>query len=1005
MADDEVDGWAPGGDEQFEGGGQEQYDLGDEGGGGWQGGNGELGMGSLARGGYDDDGGGGLGGGGGEGYDEGGPETNFDQEEDVQLPGVDDLPLFANPEARKVDLDIKAKEAAIERVVEAIADMADRVKVMREHFKNVQQEVEHTNALYNAKHAEIQTENHLKQLTSRSLGRSQLESRKLQSTLESMQDALNTVQSNIFKSNERMDEFKMQMNWNQEELEQWAVAARQKEEDNVALQKYTRADELKIKELSMQLEQFTKELVLQRAKLENEVTETQAKQMELDRIAVEFKTTHLERQDLVSRWQETINEIKKRDTEINELGERFAVAKTDRAKKEALLATQHKRLTAQQGENRDVEARSETLGRVVSRKREEMMIGTAKLQDLRDELESLKNELTTAAESLITKRANNSHLSAINEEKRVQLERERGKYQVTKQKLEGAKVSTFKAEQTAKEAEDELSQRERDFAAQIARVKLLKDKLLKESQTVYELKREEGRLKAEVVGSRSTSKNLEVQLTQLDKEAGKQQELLYNAEFQIQQIERKIARGMGERSDEEKRALKTLIDAAEERLEHAREKRKMLQGQCRKLQNELVASRNRRDSLAVQRGIMTEKQGELELENRMIEDELKRETRVKEEVVVNNDLMRLEVRRLKDLLSAKADAVFSLENRRQQLLLSMEERKQEISVHRDVLRAEMRTSNDEKHQATMDLRAREAVVEKLRARFESVARGPDEGHSQSYYIIKAAQKREEMQRRGDELDQDVRKCEREIRALQTTLDHLNARNNAYRNSFQKVDLQGDDAEVLRQLEERTKLGKDALFRKKKELQRLVTDFEEDERRLEQVKTQTARIGQQREHLMSAKQQVEEEILTQQAQLSELTDRMDKLVVRHRTKVSEHLGVNIEALEHGTLEEKSSKAEVLKDCVQNVLWTLGQLATEFPEVSDMLNSRIQEASLRMPAKPPSRGPNVQPGSSAPGSATGVNRQANSSNPSGNQRGSSRPNSRGDTLPARNFDLEI
>ena len=33
----------------------------------------------------------------------------------------------------------------------------------------------------------------------------------------------------------------------------------------------------------------------------------------------------------------------------------------------------------------------------------------------------------------------------------------------------------------------------------------------------------------------------------------RQQELLYNAEFQIQQIERKVARGLGERSDEENR--------------------------------------------------------------------------------------------------------------------------------------------------------------------------------------------------------------------------------------------------------------------------------------------------------------------------------------------------------------------------------------------------------------------------------------------------------------------
>lgn len=49
-----------------------------------------------------------------------------------------------------------------------------------------------------------------------------------------------------------------------------------------------------------------------------------------------------------------------------------------------------------------------------------------------------------------------------------------------------------------------------------------------------------------------------------------------------------------------------------------------------------------------------------------------------------------------------------------------------------------------------------------------------------------------------------------------------------------MDLKGSDVEVLKQLEERTKLNKDGLFRKKKELQRLVTDYEEDLRRLEQV---------------------------------------------------------------------------------------------------------------------------------------------------------------------------
>ena len=886
------------------------------------------------------------------------PETGMDNdldmnlEEDVKLPGVDDLPLFANPEARKIDLDIKDKEEGIEKLVDEIEDMKERVKVMREHFKNVQQELEHTNALYNAKTAEIKTEEHLKQLTSRSLGRSQLDSRKFQLSIEEVQDQLSGTQSSIYKANERMDEFKMQMNWNQEELEQWAVAAKQKEEDNIALQKYTRADELKIKELSMQLATLTKESVTQRQNLEQEVTETQAKQMELDRIAQEFEQSHAERKNLVLRWQETVNEMKRRDEEIATAGERFGVAKIDRQKKENLLLTQQKRLKAQQGENEEVESKSETLGRIVSRKREEMMIGSSKLQDFRDELESLKNELTTAAESLVTKRANNVNLAAVNEEKRVAIERERQKYQLATQKLELAKKTTRTAEQMAQEREQDLKKREVDFSASIQKVKVLKDKLLKESQAVFDLKGEESTLSAEVHGSKSTSRNLEGQLTQLDKEAARQQELLYSAEFQIQQIERKIARGMGERSDEEKMALKTVIEEAEKRLETSREKRKMLQGQVRKLQNELVSYKNRRESLGLKKVQLTEKQGEMELQARMIRDELKKETRVKEEVVVGNDLMRLEVRRLKDLLSAKADAVFSLENRRQQLLLSMEERKQEIDVHRDVLKAEHRTANEEKHKSTMDLRDREKQVEKLKARFEAVARGEDEGHSQSYYIIKAAQMKEEMQRRGDELDQDIRRTEREIRALQTTLDHLNARNNAYRNSFQKVDLQGTDVEVLKQLEERTKLAKDNLFKKKKELQRLVTDFEEDSRRLDQVKGQLTRVDVQKQHLETAKQQVEDELFTQDEQLNELTARCDRIVEKQRKKASEELQTEVSTFDNGgTLEEKSVRAEVLKDVVQNVLYTMSQLSSEFPEVADELNSRVVEASLRIPSKPP------------------------------------------------------
>lgn len=54
-------------------------------------------------------------------------------------------------------------------------------------------------------------------------------------------------------------------------------------------------------------------------------------------------------------------------------------------------------------------------------------------------------------------------------------------------------------------------------------------------------------------------KNLQTKIHSLDHEQTRQQELIYSAEFQIQQMERKVARGLGERTDDEKKALTTKI--------------------------------------------------------------------------------------------------------------------------------------------------------------------------------------------------------------------------------------------------------------------------------------------------------------------------------------------------------------------------------------------------------------------------------------------------------------
>ena len=82
---------------------------------------------------------------------------------------------------------------------------------------------------------------------------------------------------------------------------------------------------------------------------------------------------------------------------------------------------------------------------------------------------------------------------------------------------------------------------------------------------------------------------------------------------------------------------------------------------------------------------------------------LKEVIKKEEEQMVAHDVLKLELKRLRESLNAKADEVFGLQNRKFQLQMSMEERQQEIKVHSDVLRAQLKAVEDERHTAAKEL--------------------------------------------------------------------------------------------------------------------------------------------------------------------------------------------------------------------------------------------------------------------------------------------------------------
>lgn len=323
--------------------------------------------------------------------------------------------------------------------------------------------------------------------------------------------------------------------------------------------------------------------------------------------------------------------------------------------------------------------------------------------------------------------------------------------------------------------------------------------------------------------------------------------------------------------------------------------------------------------------------------------------------MVDHDVLKLELKKLRDTLSDRADAVFGLENRKFQLEMSMEERRKEITVHDEVQRAQAKGAEEERHKVAMELQQRSLKLDTLKAKFETLAKsfslrgeGDDDGEekSQAYFVIKAAQQREELQRAGDELDAKIRVAEREVRSLEKTLGHLTSRNQNYRSSFRKADLGGKEANTLRALQDRCKAASDSLFKKRKELQRMHTDYEEDERRYEQLKEQMSQMHDHVDHLKTALDQVRLEVDEQHDKAERARHRVHTMSNEHRSNMNMPPGEE-------TLEEKKMKAEALHETTYNVLYTLGELAREFPQIQEALMERLHTSGLKVPTRPPSR----------------------------------------------------
>jgi hypothetical protein len=211
---------------------------------------------------------------------------------------------------------------------------------------------------------------------------------------------------------------KAQMKWDQQALEAWLEESAQKDEDALTLKKYAKEDEAKIKDLTLRVEKLVDVAQKQKKLVDEETMNTITVQIELDKTAEEFRKTHRERQDLIKQWENIIDQMQKRDNQIEKSAQSLMKMNIDLHIAQEDLEKKKNFFDDQQSINSKLERDIELLDQTISELSIRLTREESNRVQFQDELSGLKRTVERTGHDLEKARQELSQMKKSINEKR-----------------------------------------------------------------------------------------------------------------------------------------------------------------------------------------------------------------------------------------------------------------------------------------------------------------------------------------------------------------------------------------------------------------------------------------------------------------------------------------------------------------------------------------------------------------------------------------------------------
>ncbi|CAF0888168.1 unnamed protein product [Rotaria sp. Silwood1] len=710
-----------------------------------------------------------------------------DEFTDTRIPSA-----LSNEENKLLEENVEAKMKELTSLQLDIVENSDRIQMLEDHQKLVKDELETIQRLLATHRREETTEQtHL-----------DIDMAEIQRT----EGLITILENDMIKFRKRQTNFETEINQLQLEiekinnetlidkdvLEKLIDVIKKNDDETFCLMKYTQQDNIRIKELTAEMERDSEKSIKLKRAVEERRIEYYSLQVELDKIADTFRRSHMQRQQLIKRWETILEQMQRKDYDIDRLAIELIQVKAKTRVKEQEL-NQQKIFYEHEQKNNSVTEKMIYLANKKIMSLKVFSIKTA-LVNTENELQRARNLINELKTTMMKKQ---QELEKLKQRHEQILDR---KYIILNEKFSiDEKLSKF----------EKLMDNEQKYQNNLNyQYKKLSETLFLLNNRLLFIHKQEKQYEIDNQAYHNQIHNMKNQINRLDQQLLKQQELIYHQDFQKQTIDRRLSRLLGEKTNEKYSEFDLKIRELQNEYEKKKYQYDQLQNQIKILNEELRMIKRDFDQLIIDKNDLNEKFLQFDLYITLSEKLIKKLNNEKEDYLVEENLLNIELKRLKNILCDSSEINSNLEQQQIELQKAIKERRMEVQANSHLFRLRFNDERTKKDTISAELAMRITKVSKLKQRYETFAiilntekLNEDNVLAQAQYVIKSAQMKEDLLKQGDQLEALVIKAETELRALENTVQILKWNNTDVKKNFEKLNDSSPEINEMNELEE------------------------------------------------------------------------------------------------------------------------------------------------------------------------------------------------------------